>query len=60
MGPSLDLVLRRSKLASDNLYKQACKKPATTKVEMGEGRGELSVLFFYIRTPLYKRHFLMN
>jgi ribosome production factor 2 len=31
MGPSLDLVLRRSRLADDSLYKQACRKPAATK-----------------------------
>ena len=35
MGPSLDLVVRRSQLASDGLYKQACRKPAATKVHVG-------------------------
>jgi ribosome production factor 2 len=30
-GPRLDLALRRSHLASDSLFKQACKKPATAK-----------------------------
>lgn len=32
MGPSLDLVMRRSHLASDDLMKQACKQPKATKV----------------------------
>ena len=32
MGPSLDLVVRRSHLASDDLMKQACRQPKATKV----------------------------
>ena len=32
MGPSLDLVVRRSHLASEDLLKQACRKPKATKV----------------------------
>ena len=32
MGPSIDLVMRRSKLASDDLYKRARKQPKTAKV----------------------------
>jgi ribosome production factor 2 len=30
IGPSLDLVLRRAKLASQELYKMACKQPKET------------------------------
>ena len=32
MGPSLDLCLRRTKLASDDLYKRALRQPKTAKV----------------------------
>ena len=32
MGPSLDLVMRRTRVASDDLYKQACKVPRAAKV----------------------------
>ncbi len=32
MGPSLDLVVRRSHLASDDLMKQSCRQPKATKV----------------------------
>ena len=32
MGPAADLVLRRTRLASDDLFKRALKKPATAKV----------------------------
>lgn len=32
MGPSLDLVMRRTHLASDDLFKRACKTPKAVKV----------------------------
>ena len=32
MGPSLDLCLRRTKLASDDLYRRALRQPKTAKV----------------------------
>ena len=34
MGPSLDLVMRRTKLASDDLYKRARKQPKAAKVSL--------------------------
>jgi len=33
MGPSLDLVLRRTKIASDDLFKRACRTPKATKTK---------------------------
>ncbi len=34
MGPSLDLVVKRSKLASDDLYKRSRKQPKEAKVSI--------------------------
>ncbi|XP_015510666.1 ribosome production factor 2 homolog [Neodiprion pinetum] len=33
IGPRMELIVRRTKLASDDLYKQACKKPKELKVK---------------------------
>lgn len=50
MGPNLDLVVRRTKLASVGLYKASCKKPRAAKPsktknisrdEMGARRGRI-------------------
>lgn len=32
IGPRMDLRVRRTKLATDDLFKQACKKPKELKV----------------------------
>ena len=34
IGPSLDLVVRRTRLASEELYKQALKRPKFVKVSL--------------------------
>lgn len=36
IGPSMDLVIRRTQLASDELFKQACKKPKELKVRFSK------------------------
>jgi len=38
MGPSLDLVMRRTHLASDDLYKLSLKEPKALKVRMYLGK----------------------
>lgn len=47
MGPSLDLVLRRTHLASDDLYKLAHRQPRALKV-----RPRRSLSIFSSRSPL--------
>lgn len=32
IGPSIDLIVRRISLASDDLYKEACRQPKAAKV----------------------------
>ena len=32
IGPSIDFIVRRTSLASDDLYKEACKQPKAAKV----------------------------
>ena len=32
IGPSIDLIVRRTSLASDDLYKEACRQPKAAKV----------------------------
>ena len=39
IGPSLDLVLRRTHLASSDLYKEACKVPKAAKVSIMPSAG---------------------
>ena len=46
MGPSLDLVLRRTRLASDDLFKTALKQPKTAKV------CNSNLIHFYMKTRL--------
>lgn len=33
IGPRMDLIVRRTKFASDDLFKQSCKKPKELKVK---------------------------
>jgi len=33
IGPSIDLLVRRVSLASDNLYKEACRQPKASKIQ---------------------------
>lgn len=43
MGPFLDLTLRRTRLASDDLFKRALKKAALAKVSHN-----ISMFFLYV------------
>jgi len=51
IGPSADLVLRRTKLASKDLFKSSCKKPKEIKVKSKttsiHSHSELILVFFF-------------
>ena len=57
MGPSLDLVLRRTHLASDDLYKLSMKMPKALKVYNLE-LGTIFICIFYFNPFSFQKEFV--
>ena len=49
MGPSIDFLVRRTRLASDDLYKEACRQPKASKVNFSQHAQLCSILASYPR-----------